>query len=136
MQYEEFISQVQQQGSFASADAALGAIRITLDTLTERLTPDEGQDLLAQLPRRLRDALRPVEIAVHEEFGLDEFLRRVGEREGTDVETARRHAQAVLITLRHAIAWGETQDILAGLPGEYSPLLLAGLDGQLDAPGV
>jgi uncharacterized protein (DUF2267 family) len=51
----------------------------TLQTLVDRITGGEAQDLAAQLPRPLQDDLRPPRKEA-EAFDVDEFVRRVAER--------------------------------------------------------
>ena len=69
-----------------------GAQRATdaaLVTLSERITPRETHVLAAQLPRDLRGlVLSPP--GGTERFGAEEFVRRVGEREGVDDARPRR----------------------------------------------
>ena len=122
MQVQEFIRQVQQRGQFAGEDEAVQAIAATLDTLCERLTVDEGNDLRAQLPRGIVRLLRPVQPERQGNWGLDEFLRRVGSRTGAGVDAAQAQAQAVLATVREAVSEGEIKDVLAQLPAEFDVL--------------
>jgi uncharacterized protein (DUF2267 family) len=63
-----------------------------------------------------------------ERFGLDEFLRRVAEREGVDRRAAADHARAVFVALGAAVAPGELLDVARQLPAEFDVLL--------DAAGV
>ena len=77
--------------------AALGdaqrATDAALVTLSERITPRETHVLAAQLPRDLRPSVRAPPGAT-ERFGAEEFVRRVGEREGVDDdEAAGAHAR-------------------------------------------
>jgi uncharacterized protein (DUF2267 family) len=52
--------------------------RATLETLAELVTADEVEDLAAQLPKPLKESLRPRDHT--ESFGVEEFVRRVRER--------------------------------------------------------
>ena len=56
-----------------------------------------------------------------ERFGADEFVRRVGEREGVDDDEAAAHARAVLRTLDEAVA-GDLDYVRAQLSPDYAPL--------------
>jgi RND superfamily putative drug exporter len=100
-----------------------GAQRATdaaLVTLSERITPRETNVLAAQLPRDLRGlVLSPP--GGTERFGAEEFVRRVGEREGVDDEEATAHARAVLRTLDEAVA-GDLDYVRAQLSSDYAPL--------------
>ena len=48
-----------------------------------------------------------------ERFDVDEFLRRVAGREGVEIATARRHAEAVLAALARAVGDKEFADLTA-----------------------
>ncbi|HEX6696283.1 MAG TPA: MMPL family transporter, partial [Solirubrobacteraceae bacterium] len=100
-----------------------GAQRATdaaLVTLSERITPRETNVLAAQLPRDLRGlVLSPP--GGTERFGAEEFVRRVGEREGIGDDEAAAHARAVLRTLDEAVA-GDLDYVRAQLSPDYAPL--------------
>ena len=68
------------------ARAAERATDAALSTLGERITPRERGELAAHLPRELRPRSAPRRAA--ERFGADEFVRRVGEREGVSEDEA------------------------------------------------
>ena len=57
-----------------------------------------------------------------EGFSLEEFYRRVAEREGVDIETARNDASAVMSVLRLAVTPGQLDDLMAQLPSEFNAL--------------
>ena len=85
-----------------------------------RITPRETHVLAAQLPRDLRPfVLSPK--GGPERFGAEEFVRRVGEREGVGDEEAAAHARAVLATLDEAVA-GDLDYVRAQLSGDYAAL--------------
>ena len=85
MSYEDFISVV-QTGTRASREAAEQASRAVLEVLAERIASGEARDLAAELPPEIAPWLATMSDA--QRFDSDEFVRRVAEREGTDVETA------------------------------------------------
>jgi uncharacterized protein (DUF2267 family) len=121
VQYEEFLNKVQDRIGPAEPDEARRAITATLSTLSERISGGETSDLAAQLPQELKEPIqRSGEEA--EAFSLEEFLRRIGEREGVNTDTAREHASAVMTVLRETVTGGELDDIRAQLPQEFTPL--------------
>jgi uncharacterized protein (DUF2267 family) len=76
--------------------------------------------LAAQLPRDLRaSVLSPP--GGTERFGAEEFVRRVGQREGVDEREAAAHTRAVLLTLGEAVA-GDLDYVRAQLSADYAPL--------------
>jgi uncharacterized protein (DUF2267 family) len=95
-----------------------------LETLAERITGGEARDIAVFLPKELRGILESA-LEPAEGFGLEEFLRRVADREGVDERTAAEHARAVFTALGLAVAPGELRDMAAQLPREFEPLLQA-----------
>ncbi len=66
-----------------------------------------------EAPKELKQPLQ--QAGEHnEEFSLDEFLRRVGERLDVDAaEETRDHVSAVMTVLKEAISGGELDNIRA-----------------------
>ena len=79
------------------------AVRATLETLAELLGATERKALAAELPPWCGRYLRAAAEAPAQ-FGVDEFLRRVAEREHVDGRTARTQAIAVFAALGAAIS--------------------------------
>jgi uncharacterized protein (DUF2267 family) len=105
-------------------DAAEDAIAATLETLGERISEGEAEDLTQHLPDSLAPfVLRPGGEA--EPFDADEFFRRVADREATDARAAERHARAVVAALARREGRKETHDMLSQLPRELRERLLA-----------
>ena len=121
MQYEEFLNKVQDRIGPADPDETRRAVTATLSTLSERISGGEAKDLAAQLPEELKEPIqRSGEEA--EGFSFEEFLQRVGEREGVNTDSAREHASVVIMVLRDAVTGGQLDDIRAQLPQEFAPL--------------
>jgi uncharacterized protein (DUF2267 family) len=118
MDYEEFISIVKQWADLQDEEAER-AIRMVLQTLAERISTGEARDLVSQLPAELGPWL----LTEHggQRFDVDEFLRRVAEREETDIATAERHVRAVLAALSGALDSDEFADLEAQLPQGLLP---------------
>ncbi|MCU1499953.1 MAG: hypothetical protein JWM47_3906 [Acidimicrobiales bacterium] len=126
MDYETFVEQVARRAHL-EGDGAEEAIRATLETLAVRLSKsalDQGRnrDLLRHLPIELAPWL--LTDLVREAFDADEFLRRVGEREGVHLSTAELHARAVFSVLRDAIPPAEFDALVDDLPGDFRPIVL------------
>lgn len=122
MQTMEFLGQVQNKAHLATLDEALRATRATLETLAERLGPDESRHLGAQLPREIQLFLSDGGIPMPERFSSDEFLLRVCAREGIDLPDSTHHARAVIEVLTEAVAPGEIGDVFGRLPDDYRRL--------------
>lgn len=126
MRYSQFIRSVGKAAkvggrSFATYGEAERTTVAVLQALCDRLTADEAWDLLAQLPGELKEAVtvprRPVKLS------KDEFVARVAGELGVPREEARERIRAVFGTLRHAVTWGELDDVLAQLDPAYVDLL-------------
>jgi uncharacterized protein (DUF2267 family) len=125
VQYEEFLNKVQDRIGPADPDETRRAVTATLSTLSERISGGEAKDLAAQLPEELKEPIqRSGEEA--EGFSFEEFLRRVGEREGANTDAARDHASAVITALGEAVTGEQLDDVRAQLPQEFAPLFQYG----------
>jgi len=123
MDYDRFISAV-ERGADVGREGGRRAAQATLATLAERLSKGQARDLAEQLPPELAPWIATDHDA--ERFDVEEFLRRVAEREGVDPETARRHAMAVFAALGQAVSAEELADLRSELPKDYAPLLPRG----------
>lgn len=121
MQFDEFLGKVQDRARLASRDSAMRATRATLNTLAERLRGNEPTDLAAQLPGEIGEHLQVEGAGAGERFGIDEFIRRVGDREGTGGDSTH-HARVVLGVLSEAVSRGEMKDVRQQLPEEFDKL--------------
>jgi uncharacterized protein (DUF2267 family) len=119
-EYEQFIKTIQHKARLSWDEAELAA-RSTLETLAERLSAGEARDIARQLPGDLGSWLAGADGA--QPFHADEFLRRVAEREGVDLDTAERHARAVFIALGRTVSADEIADMTSELPKDFRPLV-------------
>jgi uncharacterized protein (DUF2267 family) len=119
-EYEQFIKTIQHKAEISWEEAERAAAT-TLSTLAERISAGEARDIAEQLPGDLGKWLSGANGA--EPFHVDEFLRRIAEREEVDLDTAERHARAVFIALGRAVSIDELEDLAAELPKDFGPLL-------------
>lgn len=126
MQYGEFIKRVSEQGGPADTEHARHATTVVLEVLGQRLAGAEPSNLAAQLPEELKEPLSS-HTGQAESFDVDEFFRRVADREGRGCspEQAREHAQAVVGTMASFVSEGELNDVRSQLPAGYEILLKA-----------
>jgi len=125
MQTEEFLGQVQNKAHLATLGEAMRATRATLETLAERLGPDETRHLAAQLPHEIQLFLADAGMPMPERFSSEEFLLRVCAREGIDLPLSTSHARVVFDVLTQAVSPGEVVDVLDRLPEDYRRLFAA-----------
>lgn len=124
MKYDEFLKQVEQHGGPTERDHADAASKLVLAALGQRLAGREPRDLASQLPTELQDPLLRHTDASEIGDDLDDFLRRVAEREGRGCspEQALEHSRAVLGTVASFVSEGEIQDLRSQLPAGYASL--------------
>ena len=132
MQTQEFLGQVQNKAHLATLGEAMRATRATLETLAERLGPDESRHLAAQLPHEIQLFLSDGGTPMPERFSPDEFLLRVCAREGIALPESTQHARVVMDVLTKAVSPGEAADVLSRLPDDYQRLF-AGSEGTISA---
>jgi uncharacterized protein (DUF2267 family) len=120
MKYERLLSVVEHEAQ-VDRQTAENALRATLQTLAQRISPGQVRDMAEQLPEQLAQWMRPAETI--EPFHSDEFLRRVARREGVDTETAGKHVRAVFFAMSRAVTADEFDDMLSELPKDYEPLI-------------
>jgi uncharacterized protein (DUF2267 family) len=130
MQFDEFVGEVENRARLPSRGDALQAIQATLETLGERISEGEADNLAAQLPPELGTYLRDAEGS--ERFNVEDFFLRVAAKETADLPDAVHHARAVIAVLQEAITSGEMADLRAQLPDNYDPLFEAGSEGEMD----
>ena len=128
MQTHEFLGQVQNKAHLATLGEAMRATRATLETLAERLGPDESRHLAAQLPHEIQLFLSDAGTPMPERFSPDEFLQRVCAREGIALPESTQHARVVIDVLTEAVPPGEASDVLARLPDDYRRLFAGSAD--------
>ncbi|MGV9255065.1 DUF2267 domain-containing protein [Streptomyces sp. NPDC003697] len=123
MDYDTFLNTVARRAS-VPPEKAEPLIRATLETLAERITRGEADDLASELPKPLKEPLvSPTPEA--EAFGLDEFINRVSRRARVSPDEAREGVRAVLSTLRDAVSHGEFRHVMSQLPRDFEALVYA-----------
>jgi uncharacterized protein (DUF2267 family) len=118
MKFDEFIDAVQQRAGGIPREEAERAAYATLEVLADRITAGEANDLASQLPKPLKDALRPL-TAEAEPFRLKEFVDRVAAKVGETSVPPKQLVRAVLTTVREAVTGGEFEDVMEQLPDEF-----------------
>ena len=118
MQFDEFIAAVQERAGGIPREEAERAAYATLEVLADRITAGEANDLASQLPKPLKEALRPLK-AEAEQFGLKEFVDRLAAKAGETSVPPKQLVRAVLTTVREAVTGGEFEEVPQQLPDEF-----------------
>ena len=120
MQYDQFISKVQEHAGFESRDDATRLTKATLETLGERLSRKERDDLASEIPEELKTYLLKREN--WDLFTVGEFFQRVEARADCGLPRAVIGSRAVIMTLREAVSTGELEDVIQEFPSGYEEL--------------
>jgi putative drug exporter of the RND superfamily len=117
----EFIERLVNRTGLSPAHAARAAEAV-LATLGERITRRERRVLALYLPKELGGAVREARGGA-DRFPLDEFVRRVADRERLSEESAREDIEAVMSTLAEAVAAGEMDYVRNQLSEDYDAVM-------------
>lgn len=101
--------------------AAERAARAVLDTLGERLTLGEARRVAAHLSAESAWLIDSEDVEA-DEFGPEEFLDRVADREGLAEDVAREHTEAVFAALAAVLPREELHDLQEQLGPDYHRL--------------
>lgn len=85
MEGEQFIAEVRNLAELENNEDARRAIRVTLQTLKERLAGNEPSNLAAQFAPEVSGFVEGN--GVQESFSVEEFYERVAQREGGSAPT-------------------------------------------------
>jgi uncharacterized protein (DUF2267 family) len=117
MDHETYVRTVAERAG-VPPEKAEEVTHAALETLAERITRGEAEDLASELPKPLQEWLvSPTPEA--ERFGFDEFVDRVSRRAHVSPREAREGVRAELTTLRDAVSDGEFQQVMSQLPQDF-----------------
>lgn len=123
MKYDQMVKEVKDRAEIEDRAEAEWTLHIVLQGLCDRLTHDECEDLLAQIPEPLKSLIvvseGPVRITAHD------FVRWVASELELTPEEATDHVRAVFDVLHQAVTPGEFHDVLVQLPSGYTELVPA-----------
>lgn len=125
MKPREFYRVVMDTSGQRSLDTARRATGAVFHALRDRLTWQESDQVVAQLPTDLKAVWREGEVLDREPLKLhrDEFLERVrGEMSLPSRREARWMTLAVFAALKEQLSPGEAEDVLTQLPKDLKEL--------------
>jgi uncharacterized protein (DUF2267 family) len=120
MNYNDMIRTVAGATGLTRSQADAAAVTV-LTVMAEALPASETKDLLAQLPKSIRErvpvnseplTMRPIE-----------FIARVADLGGLSIDDAERNIRATFSVLTQAVNAGEMNDIAEVLGDEFADLL-------------
>jgi uncharacterized protein (DUF2267 family) len=120
VKYDKFLREVRDRAGIDREEAERTTVTV-LQVLAERLTGEEAEDLLAQLPEPLKSTIVVSEPATR--MPANDFVERVASELQISPEEARERISAVFSVLRDAVTPGEFHDVLVQLESGYMELL-------------
>jgi len=123
--YDEFVLRVAKREGVDETTAERHA-RAVFAALGRAIDPAELHDLIAELPEDFGPLVAEAQGRFDQLMPADEFVRRVSERAGLDLDEGGRAVEAVLQTLAERLAPGEVDDLNARLPRAFHPALKQG----------
>jgi uncharacterized protein (DUF2267 family) len=127
--YDDFTVIIEQQARLGR-ERAEQAAHAVLRTLAERIARGEARDLAAALPPEAAPWVHK-DSQDAEGFDVDEFIRRVADRAGSDATTATLYTRAVFTALWRAVGSKEMEDVASQLSRDFAPLLPVGPDVEV-----
>jgi uncharacterized protein (DUF2267 family) len=127
---DEFLRRIAEREDVDLATAERHA-QAVFAALGRAVSPAELSDMAAELPKDFGPLLAVARaeaesLEPHEILPAEEFLTRVADRSGLELDGARRATEAVLEILGERIAGGEVEDLAAQLAPELRPPLERG----------
>jgi uncharacterized protein (DUF2267 family) len=119
MTIQTFYRTVAKTGHQTDRQLVRRATAAVLQALRDRLTPDEADQVFAQLPTELKEVWAEGQQAERAplKMGLEEFCERVAREGGlSSTREARWMTLAVFAALKEQISAGEARDVMAQLP--------------------
>jgi uncharacterized protein (DUF2267 family) len=121
MKYDELVKHVRQRAGIEDREEAARTVQVVIQALADRLTGDEAEDLLAQLPEPLKSSI--VVNPEPEPLTANEFVLWVAEELELPEDDAANRVRAVFEMLRDAVTPGEFHDVLVQLPSGFFELI-------------
>jgi uncharacterized protein (DUF2267 family) len=121
MNYDQMVARLSKETGMGREEAE-ETLLFVLQALADRLTGDEAEDLISQLPAELKITITPTPEA--EAMSSTGFVELVAGELGVDEDEARRRINAVFHVLKDAVTPGEYHDVLVQLPSGIAELAL------------
>lgn len=122
--YREFINYLQYRTGLDSPEEVETAVECVMGPILRRLTADEADDFIAQLPSKLQPLLRPYATGPDRNVTYASILQGIREKMNVDEEAAKRIFETVGFETFVSVSEGEAQEAQAQLPAELREALL------------
>jgi uncharacterized protein (DUF2267 family) len=105
----------------SQAETALG---IVLDSLVRRLTPDEAEDLIAQLPSLLQPALYALPLGPDKIITQETIEQQLAQQLSVEPLRAEKILAAVGALIAQTVSTGQMEDVRSQLPKSLREVFL------------
>ncbi len=116
--YGRLVNRVREETGLETSDEAEAALEVVLESLVRRLTPDEADDLIAQLPSLIQPSLRALCTGPDKNITRYTIESELSDRLGIDAQRAAQLVTAVGACLTQLVTPGEIEDVRGQLPEE------------------
>lgn len=110
------LNQVRAEAGLENLDQARTALEVVLVSLVRRLTPEEGDHLIAQLPSLLQPSLRALSPGPDKSITRDSIEAELVARLDVDPARAVLLLAAVAGTIAQSVSPGQAEDVRSQLP--------------------
>jgi len=114
--YRRLVNQLQADAGIDAAAEAEAALEVVLDSIVRRLTPDEADDLISQLPSLLQPTLHAAPPGPDKTVTRDIIERELARRLDVEPTRAAHVVDAVGAALAQSVSAGEIEDVHSQLP--------------------
>lgn len=122
--YREFISHLQYRTELDSEEEVETALECVMGPILQRLTANEANDFIAQLPSLLQPVLRPYATGPDTSITYDSIISDMMRRMNIDEDQAKRLFETIGFETFVSISEGEAQEAQAQLPSDLREALL------------
>ena len=124
MTKDEFLGAVQQRLDLTDKTEAETATRSVLAATADRLTPEEANDLAAQLPHEMAEFIRRRRPGV-QKMDRNTYIGRIqGDLDLMKPTQAEQVAKGILSVVRDAVGEGEWQDVVSQMPMDMKDMFV------------
>jgi CBS domain-containing protein/uncharacterized protein (DUF2267 family) len=110
------VNRVRADAGLESSEQAAAALETVLAALVRRLTPDEAEDLISQLPSLLQPILRGQPLGPDKQVTRETIESELGERLELDASRAAPILEAVGGVIADTVSSGQMEDVRRQLP--------------------
>jgi CBS domain-containing protein/uncharacterized protein (DUF2267 family) len=116
--YARLLNQLQADASLETPEQAEAALGVVLESVVRRLTPDEADDLIAQLPSLVQPTLQTLPPGPDKSITRETMEREVARRLEVEPERAAQLVSAAGATVAQSVSAGQIEDVRGQLPEE------------------